>query len=146
MTVPRLIEGGLAIDDRGEVGFINGFNFDKVRRFYWVSNHKSGFIRAWHAHKREAKYVTVVQGAALIGAVEIDDWDKPSKDSKIWKYVLSDHKPSVFYIPAGYANGFMNLTEETKLLFFSTSDIEENKGDDFRFDARYWDPWQVVER
>jgi len=146
MTVPRLIEGGLAIDDRGEVGFINGFNFDKVRRFYWVSDHKSGFIRAWHAHKREAKYVTVVQGAALIGAVEIDDWDKPSKDSKIWKYVLSDHKPSVLYIPAGYANGFMNLTEETKLLFFSTSDIEESKGDDFRFDARYWDPWQVVER
>ena len=146
MTGPQLIEGGLSVDDRGEVGFINGFNFDKVKRFYWVSNHKPGFIRAWHAHKREAKYVTVVQGAALIGAVEIDDWDKPSKDSKIWKYVLSDHKPSVLYIPAGYANGFMNLTEETKLLFFSTSDIEESKGDDFRFDARYWDPWQVVER
>ena len=146
MTGPQLIEGGLSVDDRGEVGFINGFNFDKVKRFYWVSNHKPGFIRAWHAHKREAKYVTVVQGAALIGAVEIDDWDKPSKDSKIWKYVLSEHKHSVLYIPAGYANGFMNLTEETKLLFFSTSDIEESKGDDFRFDARYWDPWQVVER
>lgn len=146
MTVPRLLEGGLAIDDRGEVGFINGFNFDKVRRFYWVSNHKTGFIRAWHAHKREAKYVTVVQGAALIGAVKIDDWKKPSRDSKVWRYALSDHNPSILYIPAGYANGFMNLSEQTKLLFFSTSDIEESKGDDFRFDARYWDPWQVVER
>lgn len=146
MTVPRLIEGGLAIDDRGEVGFINGFNFDKVKRFYWVSNHKSGFIRAWHAHKREAKYVTVVQGAALIGAVEIDDWDKPSKDSKIWKYVLSEHKPSVLYIPAGYANGFMSLTADTKLIFFSTSTLKETQGDDIRYDAHYWNPWQIIER
>ena len=48
MAVPQLIEGGLAVDDRGEVGFINDFNFDRVKRFYWVSNHISGFIRAWH--------------------------------------------------------------------------------------------------
>jgi dTDP-4-dehydrorhamnose 3,5-epimerase len=146
MTAPQLIEGGLVLDDRGEVGFINDFNFDKVKRFYWVNNHKPGFVRAWHAHKREAKYVTVVQGAALIGAVEIDDWNTPSKDSKVWRYALSDHKPSILYIPAGYANGFMSLTEETKLIFFSTSSIEESKGDDFRFDARYWDPWQIIER
>ena len=146
MTVPQLIEGGLAVDDRGEVGFINDFNFDRVKRFYWVSNHRSGFIRAWHAHKREAKYVAVVQGAALIGAVEIDDWDNPSKDSKVWRYALSDHKPSVLYIPAGYANGFMSLTAETKLIFFSTSSLEETHGDDIRYDAYYWNPWEIVER
>lgn len=146
MTVPQLIEGGLAVDDRGEVGFINDFNFDRVKRFYWVSNHRSGFIRAWHAHKREAKYVAVVQGAALIGAVEIDDWDNPSKDSKVWRYALSDHKPSVLYIPAGYANGFMSLTAETKLIFFSTSSLEDTHGDDIRYDAYYWNPWQIVER
>jgi len=118
MTAPQLIEGGLGIDDRGEVGFINGFNFDKVKRFYWVSNHKSGFIRAWHAHQREAKYVTVVQGAALIAAVAIDDWKNPSKDTKVWRYTFSAHKPSVLYVPAGYANGFMSLTADTKLIFF----------------------------
>lgn len=146
MKEPELIEGGIAVDDRGEVGFVNGFNFDNVKRFYWVSNHKSGFIRAWHAHKREAKYITVVRGAALIGAVKIDNWKSPSKGSKVYRYVFSDRKPSVLYVPAGFANGFMSLTEDTKLLFFSTSDIEESKGDDFRFDARYWDPWQIIER
>jgi len=146
MTEPRLMEGSLSVDDRGEVGFVNEFNFDKVKRFYWVSNHKSGFIRAWHAHKREAKYITVVQGAALIGAVKIDNWENPSKDSKVYRYIFSDHKPSVLYVPAGFANGFMSLTEETKLLFFSTSNLEESKADDFRFDARYWDPWQIIER
>ena len=146
MATPQVIEGGLGVDDRGEVGFVNGFNFEKVKRFYWVSNHKSGFIRAWHAHKREAKYVTVIQGAALIGAVEIDDWNKPSKDSKVWRYTFSANKPSVLYIPAGYANGFMSLTAETKLLFFSTSSLEEAKDDDFRYDAHYWNPWEIIER
>ena len=146
MTIPYVFEGGLGIDDRGEVGFVNDFNFDGIKRFYWVANHRSGFIRAWHAHKREAKYVTVVQGTALIGAVEIDDWDNPSKDSKLWRYALSDHKPSTLYIPAGYANGFMSLTAETKLIFFSTSSLEETHGDDIRYDAYYWNPWQIVER
>jgi len=146
MTAPQLIEGALAVDDRGELGFVNDFNFDKVKRFYWVSNHRSGFIRAWHAHKREAKYVTVVSGAALIGAVEIDNWDNPSKDSKIWRYTISENNPSVLYIPAGYANGFMSLTKKTKLMFFSTATLEESRGDDVRYDAYYWNAWEVVER
>ena len=146
MATPQLFEGGLAVDDRGEVGFVNDFNFAGVRRFYSITNHRAGFIRAWHGHKREAKYITVVQGAALVGAVEIDDWDNPSKDSKIWRYVLSVSKPSVVFIPAGYANGFMSLTAETKLIFFSTSSLEETHGDDMRYDAYYWNPWEIVER
>ncbi|MDV2502812.1 MAG: dTDP-4-dehydrorhamnose 3,5-epimerase family protein [bacterium] len=146
MTTPQLLEGGLAIDDRGEVGFVNEFIFAGVKRFYTVANHESGFVRAWHAHRHETIYVMVVQGAALIGAVEIDDWDKPSKDSKVWRYVFSSHKPSILYIPPGYANGFMSLTEDAKLVFFSTSTLEESKDDDFRYPARYWNIWTVAER
>lgn len=146
MAEPQSFQGGLAVDDRGEIGFVNDFDFAGVKRFYSVSNHRSGFIRAWHAHKREAKYVTVVRGAALIGAVEIDDWDNPSKDSKVWRFMLSASKPSVVFVPAGYANGFMSLTPDAKLLFFSTSTLEESHGDDFRYDAYYWNPWQVIER
>lgn len=146
MATPQLFEGGLGVDDRGEVGFVNDFKFNNVKRFYWVTNYKSGFIRAWHAHKREAKYITVVQGAALVGAVEIDDWDNPSKDSKVWRYVLSDQKPSVVFIPAGYANGFMSLTQGAKVIFFSTSTFEDSQGDDIRYDAYYWNPWKISER
>ena len=146
MATPHLFEGGLGIDDRGEVGFVNDFNFAGVKRFYSVTNHRSGFIRAWHAHRREAKYVMVVQGAALMGAVEIDDWEKPSKDNKVWRYILSSNKPSVLFIPSGYANGFMSLTKKTKLIFFSTSTLEESQGDDVRYEAYYWNPWEIVER
>ena len=146
MSEPRLIKGGLAVDDRGQVSFVNDFDFDGVKRFYAVENHRQGFIRAWHAHKKEAKYVMVVKGAALIGAVAIDDWDNPSKDAKVHRHVLSERSPSVLFIPAGYANGFMSLAEDTKILFFSTSTLEESLGDDIRYDARHWDPWTVEER
>lgn len=143
---PRLMEGGLAVDDRGSVGFVNDFDFAGVKRFYTVTNHRAGFVRAWHAHRREAKYVTVLQGAAVVGAVRIDDWEKPSRDSKVDRYVLCAHKPSVLYIPAGYANGFMSLTDDTLLAFFSTATLEESRGDDVRFDVRHWDIWNVIER
>jgi dTDP-4-dehydrorhamnose 3,5-epimerase-like enzyme len=143
---PRLIKGGLAVDDRGQVSFVNDFDFEGVKRFYAVENHARGFIRAWHAHKKEAKYVMVVRGAALIGAVEIDDWDNPSKDAQVHRHVLSEASPAVLFVPAGYANGFMSLTADTKILFFSTSSLEESAGDDIRYDARHWDPWTVEER
>lgn len=146
MNQPTLIPGGLGADDRGEVRFVNDFHFTGVKRFYAVKNHKAGFVRAWHAHQRESKYVLALEGAALVGAVQIDNWEKPSKDSKVHRFVLSVNNPAVLFIPAGYANGFMSLTPDSHLLFFSTSSLAESQGDDIRYDARYWDIWQVIER
>jgi dTDP-4-dehydrorhamnose 3,5-epimerase-like enzyme len=143
---PRLLVGDLAVDDRGEVGFVNDFDFAGVKRFYTVRNHQRGFVRAWHGHRREAKYVTVVAGAALIAAVKVDNWEKPSKDLPVTRYVLSAARPRVLHIPAGYANGFMSLTDDARLMFFSTSTLAESQGDDIRFDARHWDVWTVEER
>ncbi len=146
VVVPRLIEGGLAVDDRGDIAFVNDFQFEGVKRFYMVSNHRAGFVRAWHAHRHEGKYVAVVQGAAIVAAVAIDNWEQPAKNAEIHRYVLSQEKPAVLYIPPGYANGFMSLTADTKLAFFSTATLEESRSDDVRYDARYWDAWQVIER
>ena len=143
---PVMMAGGLAVDDRGEVGFVNGFDFAGVKRFYTVRNHRGGFVRAWHAHRREAKFVTAVSGAALVGAVRIDDWDTPSPSLPVVRHVLAAAQPRVLFIPAGYANGFMSLTDDTRLIFFSTSTLEESKGDDIRYDARHWDIWTIEER
>jgi len=143
---PVMMAGGLAADDRGELAYVNDFRFEGVKRFYMVSNYSQGFVRAWHGHKREAKYVTAVSGAAVVGAVSIDDWERPSKELEVQRFVLSAHRPSVLYIPPGYANGFMSLTADLRLMFFSTSSLEESHGDDFRYESRYWDIWKVVER
>ncbi len=143
---PILFKGDLAVDDRGEVGFVNDFDFAGVKRFYTVKNHRRGLVRAWHAHRREAKYVTVVEGAALVGAVKIDNWEKPSADAPTARYVLSAKRPHVLYIPPGYANGFMSLTNSTRLIYFSTATLAESRRDDIRYDARFWDIWNVEER
>jgi dTDP-4-dehydrorhamnose 3,5-epimerase len=146
MSELTVYTGDIAIDDRGEVGFVNDFDFSGVKRFYTVKNHRRGFIRAWHGHQREAKYVTVLEGAALVAAIKIDDWSNPSKDLSISKYVFDAKKPKVLFIPAGYANGFMSLTEGARIVFFSTSTLKQSSGDDIRFDARYWNIWDVEER
>jgi len=143
---PILIEGKLAVDDRGEVGFVNDFSMSDVKRFYTVTNHKQEFIRAWHAHKKENKYVTILEGVVLITTVKIDNWDNPSKNLKIYKYVLSSKKPSVLFIPGGFAHGFKTLKRNTKLMFFSTATLKESIRDDYRFDAYYWNPWEIIER
>lgn len=143
---PYLLTGDIAIDERGKVSFVNEFNFQKIIRFYVIANHKTGTVRAWHAHKYEAKYVFVVSGSLLIGAVAINNWKHPSKKLDVYRYVLSSNKPAILYIPEGYANGFMSLTADTKVIFFSTKTLEESKKDDIRFDSRYWDIWNISER
>ena len=140
------IPGGKAFDDRGALSFINDLDLSAFKRLYIVENHAQGFVRAWHGHKNEAKAVVVVAGAALVAAVKIDNWDKPSKDLEVQRTVLSSEKPGALLIPAGYANGFMTLTEGAKVMFLSTSSLEESAGDDFRFDAKHWDPWQIEQR
>jgi len=146
MAEPKLIKGGLSVDDRGSVTFVNDFNFEGVKRFYIVQNHTQGFLRAWHGHKKEGKYVLVTKGSALICAVAVDNWEMPSKNLPIFRHVLSERNPAVLYIPPGFAQGFMSLTQDAQVMFFSTSALQDSLSDDIRFESRYWDPWHVEER
>jgi dTDP-4-dehydrorhamnose 3,5-epimerase-like enzyme len=142
----ELLRGGMAIDDRGIVAFVNDFTFESVSRFYTVSNHQAGYVRAWHGHRNEAKYVLAVKGAALVCCIEIDVWESPSRNLEVERFVLDERDPGVLHVPPGHVNGFMTLTPRAKLIFFSTFTLDESKDDDIRFPARYWDPWSVEER
>ena len=79
LNKPQLIEGGLAIDDRGHLIFANNFSFNHIKRFYMVENFSTDTIRAFHGHMKEAKYVFVVSGSAILAAVHLDNIKKPSK-------------------------------------------------------------------
>ena len=146
----NIISGGVAVDDRGSVRFVNDFDFSGVKRFYQVDNHKQGFIRAWHGHVGEGKYVYVAKGSALVGAVEMEVREPIevvayvgliTPEGEVFKCVLSSQCPKVLWIPPGYANGFMNLTQDTIIQFFSTSTLEESLGDDIRFPYDRWNIW-----
>jgi dTDP-4-dehydrorhamnose 3,5-epimerase-like enzyme len=147
MEEPAIIEGGLHIDDRGVLAFLNKFPDAGIKRFYIVSNHKQNFVRAWHAHRHEEKYLFALEGTFLIGAVRIDEWENPSKDLEIKRFTVSSEQPKLLKIPKGYANGTMNLTARNKLLIFSTSTLEESMKDDIRYDADRWENvWSVIPR
>lgn len=143
---PRLISGGVASDDRGRVYFANDFDLSNCRRLYVVENFSPGTVRAWHAHRYERKWVLPVGGAALACCVEIDDWERPSPDAEMHRFVLDAANPAVLAVPPGYANGAMSLAPDTKLLYLSDTPLGGSLEDDVRFPARHWDPWQVTER
>lgn len=145
---PVLIKGGFAVDDRGMLSFVNDFNFEGVKRFYTVENFSTETIRAFHGHKKEAKYALVISGSAIVAAVEMDNAEKPNKNNKIYRFALSSRNPQIIFIPAGFANGFRPLEQGTKIMFFSTSSLEESKNDDFRFSYDYWgkEIWEIENR
>jgi len=121
----KLINGGTFVDDRGALKFINDFDFEGVKRFYQVENHERGFIRAWHGHKKEGKYVYVVKGTAWVGVVDME-----TKVEE--KFVLSAKTPKILWIPPMKYNGFQTLEEDTIIMFLSTVTMEEAQGDDYR--------------
>lgn len=145
---PRLIDGDIAVDDRGLLSFANGFTLAGVKRFYLVENFSTATVRAFHGHRREAKYALVVAGTALVAVVPFDDERRPSKDSRVERFVLTAKIPQLLYIPPGYANGFKALEDGTKIIFFSTATFEEAKTDDYRFPYDYWgaDVWRTAHR
>ncbi len=151
--VPKLIEGGISVDDRGSVSFVNDFWFPGVKRFYVVKNHERGFVRAWHAHKHESKWLTIVSGTALAGTVKIvGDINKPDKldipSGLKQRHILSATKPSILYIPAGYANGLKVLTNDYIAIYFSNKTAQETGDDDYRYPWYYFGEsiWEVVQR
>ena len=146
-TTPRLYKGDIFIDDRGTVGFNNDLDLTDVKRFYTISNHSPGYIRAWHGHIKEAKYFTITSGSAIIGAIKMKAQGEKTILDYSYQYsqALSGTLPSVYYIPAGFANGCKLLTADSKLLIMSTSTVEESKLDDIRFNfyAETFNPFEV---
>lgn len=143
---PKIIVGNRIYDDRGSIRFSNHLNFKKIKRFYIVHNYSKNFIRAWHGHKKEEKYVGCIKGSFQISAVKIDNFKKPSKRNKVHTYFLNESNNNFVFIPKGYANGLKSLEENSELLIFSTSSLQESVKDDFRYDANYWNPWEIKYR
>ena len=135
---PDLIPGGQHADARGTVSFVNGFDFKGVDRFYWIQADEANVLRGWVGHRREQKWFTVVQGEVLIAVVRPDDWERPSPDLSVARYLLSAAHPQVLHVPPGHATGSVNLNRKAVLMIFSSGKIENVGTDDFRFSVDQW--------
>ena len=144
--IPKLIKGDRVYDNRGSLRFSNNLNFKKIKRFYIVHNYDINFIRAWHGHLKEEKYITCIKGTFQVSAVKISKVRNPNKKTKINNFTLNQSDNDFLYIPKGYANGSMSLELNSELLIFSTLSLKESMRDDYRYDYNYWDPWKINNR
>jgi dTDP-4-dehydrorhamnose 3,5-epimerase len=140
---PRLIEGGLHTDHRGEIRYINDFKLQGIKRFYTIKHYDPSTIRAWQGHKKETKYFYCLDGEFLINLVTIDDWENPSIDLQVTTFLLNPVRNAILEIPPGNANGFKATVPGSHLLVFSDKTLEESIKDDYRFDQNFWHNWET---
>lgn len=145
-TEPYLIKGGVVVDDRGRVTFCNGFDMTPVKRFYYLENHSKGFVRAWHGHRREAKWITVLSGSAIIATAKMYGDELTVDRNEVRRYIMHNDG-SVLYVPGGYANGHKSLVTGTVVMHFSNMTMDETQDDDVRFSwLEHGDVWRVRQR
>lgn len=126
---PEVFDIPVYQDDRGFVYCARDNMFDDmIQRTYIVENHSRGLIRCWHGHRKGDTYIHVFRGVVKLAAMNMDN----HKD--ITCAVLTERKPQLFYIPAGFYNGACSLTDNTKILVYSTLTFEQVKKDDERLD------------
>ena len=125
MTELHLIQGGLFSDERGTLRFVNDFTFPGVCRFYITENADTTSIRAWQAHREEAKYFMAIAGKIDVAVVKVDKWEEPDPSTPVEHFLLDADTPSVLVIPPGYANGFRSITCGARLQVFSVSSLQQ---------------------
>jgi dTDP-4-dehydrorhamnose 3,5-epimerase-like enzyme len=126
-------------DDRGD--FINVPFLEAFKRSYIINNTQVGVVRAFHGHKNEGKLFYVPKGAFKFIIMNMND--------NSWKeYILLASVPKVLFVPAGFYNGFVSLSEDSLLITYSTSSIDESRADDMRlpFDTLGENVWKINNR
>ncbi len=137
-NTPRIIEGGLLVDARGTVTFVNDFDFKGVERFYTIRAHRPYEPRGWRGHRIQEKWFTVVRGTILLAVVKPDDWSFPASHLPVERFVLSETKPQVLHVPVNHATGSMALSEDAILMVFSSGRLGDTATDDYLFPVNTW--------
>lgn len=143
---PKLIEGNFFLDDRGTILSNNSLMLENYKRFYVVGNHNINFVRAWHGHKEERKVFICLTGSFKIGLVKIDNFDNPDPNLMIQTFYLVANSGTALEVPPGYANGLMNLQENSHLMVISDKDLKSSQADDYRFPWDFWNTWDIKQR
>lgn len=138
MENPNFIYGGIHSDERGTLSFVNEFSFSKIKRFYIISNNVQKPLRAWQGHKLDEKNFYCIHGEFKIAVVKIDDWENPSKNLEVNTFTLNALDSKILKVPPGFANAVLSTAEGSKLLSFSTINLENVIDDDVRYPEDYW--------
>lgn len=140
---PKIIHAGEALDDRGVLIFCNDFNLAGVVRFYTITNHRRGFVRAWHGHRHSCTWLWPISGIWRVAANVMPEAMTFATEPQV--FVIDS--TSILFVPAGWYNGHQNLTKGGVLGVFSTATLEEVTTDDCRLPWNRWpDVWRERQR
>src|ERR1039458_8901693 len=112
---PRIIEGGLYVDNRGSLAFFNEFAFPGVERFYIIRPARPRAVRGWIGHQRDQKWFTAVEGTIAVAVVRPDDWQSPDAHAPVSKFVLAATKPQILTVPPGHATAIIGISPQAAL-------------------------------
>jgi len=128
-------------DERGLLISFNSFDMSVIKRMYEIIPANTEIIRAWQGHKIEHKWFYCISGKFKVNLIKIDNFENPSEVQIIEEYILDSQEPKILHIPGGYLNGFKSLEENSKLIVFSNTGLNELESDDYRFDKTLWNKW-----
>lgn len=138
---PTLLEGEIFMDERGVISSLNNFEFEGVKRFYFINNRDTSVVRGWHGHQIERKWFYCVQGGFEIALVQPDNWDNPSSDLIPEIFELDSEKSQILIVPGGYANCIRATQNNSKLMVLSGFKFEDCHQDSWRYDNTLWVDW-----
>ncbi len=130
----KLFSSKIFKDNRGQ--FFEGFRIDELAKFgvnvNFVQDNfsysKKNVLRGMHFQwdKPQGKLIRVLKGAAKI--VEIDVRKNSPWLGKWFAFDLNDQNHHCLWIPPGFANGFLALTEEL-IVFYKCTEYYNSKGE-----------------
>lgn len=132
-----LLNGNFHRDERGIITFNNDFDPSEVKRIYTIENLSTDFVRGWQGHQIEQRWFACVAGEFEISVIKIDDFENPSKDLMILKYILQDKTLTFLHVPAGCVTAIQAKKDGSKLLVLADYGFGEIQ-DEYRFPLDYF--------
>ncbi len=133
----QLILGNRYSDARGQLFYNNDFDASQVKRIYIIENNSTDFVRGWQGHQIEQRWFSAIDGKFKIELIQIDNWKQPSKDLKVYSFVINSDKLDVIHVPQGYVSSIQSLEEDSKLLVMTDYLLGEIN-DEFRYEIDYF--------
>lgn len=124
-------------DERGTITYNNAFDTSQIKRIYTIENTTTEFIRGWQGHTIEQRWFAAINGAFEIHVIQVDDFDKPSKNLVPTSYQLYSDTLTYLHVPAGNITAIRALEENSKLLVLADYALEEVQ-DTYRLPIDYF--------
>jgi dTDP-4-dehydrorhamnose 3,5-epimerase-like enzyme len=134
---PNLITGNQFKDQRGTLFFNNDFDLTNIKRIYVIENKNEDIVRAWQGHKIEQRWFSVIEGKFRIQLIEVDNWDKPSKNLPKIEFILKSENLDVLHVPPGFISCIQSLDKKSKLIAFTDYKLGEIN-DEFKYPTNYF--------